>query len=836
VTPRRTCQCNAVKSQGPGQDAGLRVSITRVTDSVNSGFISVSEPGRGAALRRLAGIQDGPGCRRPAARSVCPVIFDLASLISFRPSVSKQSVSQLKMKTFAYARSYIHFPVLFTTMKVLICLAHGLDSNLNIGWENESLPCNPQFPACNKMGPNSLGRSSGIDSTSNLCIQESVCQGETLDSDSPFDFKECSCSRKDDEFLDKIGCKADRCKAYGFSLAGSPEICGPLQKSQRGYSIPCVIVSNTSICWQPNPCSAYHFAELDCFPGSSHCILPDSDSHWNISSSICNAGYYQQGEPKAAPCRKCTACHRNATARGACANRTDAITCVCGPGLAGTGLAADGDAACRPCPAGTVPAGAEYAPAFTFEAMLSAAGNRSASLALALLPWVPAAVSLEQSAVAIAHALAAAGVSFDAPCQAAVPFLALPGLILSTVPGAVYPAGFAVAVTTSRPPIAAAGQPPLVSAVTTFVAVRWDNRASAAAARAGNASNASAPQVRMEGFPIGSARRAAAACNSTAGEWRYTPINTTNASAAAASRAACGCPANSPCGREATACDAVPGASAAWAVVGLPPSFCAANATPGAGGGGGLAFNDQLRLALGLGIGLGVGVLLPALAGTGWLARRRIKERVTVVPAQAPPAVAGAGAASSRPRAAMLPPGALPVQREASPRPRPPPPAAGWLAPPPEALAAVRAARPAVADAAAGGASELWNPTPPSATAAAAAAATAVTAPVTTTQPGEALRAAGPPPQLQPPLLLQLPTAAGPAVGATLLAVAGHSAAPTAAGPAAGVDAPRRRLVLRPLPPVRVAPGRAGAAGRPPVYAGPAGPAEPGPGEGFLPG
>jgi hypothetical protein len=118
-----------------------------------------------------------------------------------------------------------------------------------------------------------------------------------------------------------------------------------------------------------------------------------------------------------------------------CAARRDTL-CRCPESLVGNGT---GPAGCAPCPDGAVKNGTRCVPTgFSFAATLAAAGNRSAALALARGPWAPANVSLAQSAQALAAALIAAGLRFGAPCTASVPFLAVPGLMLSTVPGAVY--------------------------------------------------------------------------------------------------------------------------------------------------------------------------------------------------------------------------------------------------------------------------------------------------------------------------------------------------------------------------------------------------------------
>jgi hypothetical protein len=187
---------------------------------------------------------------------------------------------------------------------------------------------------------------------------------------------------------------------------------------------------------------------------------------------------------------------------------------------------------------------------------------------------------MDQSRLALSLALLSAG-GFDSPCTAAVPFLALPGLIISTVPGTIYPSNYAIAVRTSLPLAydqQAAGQS-LVSPVLHFSGV----------AGAGNRQ----VHVHLTGFPLSSDRKSSSC--TTENEWRYKQLVPSSDTSTT-----CTCPANSLCSGQ-TSCTCIPEAGSRWAIVSVPTTVCTVTATSGGSGS-----------ELGLGLGLGLG--LPALA------------------------------------------------------------------------------------------------------------------------------------------------------------------------------------------------------------------------------
>ena len=111
------------------------------------------------------------------------------------------------------------------------------------------------------------------------------------------------------------------------------------------------------------------------------------------------------------------------------------------------------------------------ATAFSFEDMLAALGSLSNAQAVLFLPWRPANISLAQSQFAIAAAMAKAG-GFDVPCTAAVPLLVVPGFLMLSIPGVVYPTGFGVAVSTRCTAALARSSKPRVNAPERFCRTR----------------------------------------------------------------------------------------------------------------------------------------------------------------------------------------------------------------------------------------------------------------------------------------------------------------------------------------------------------------------------
>lgn len=248
-----------------------------------------------------------------------------------------------------------------------------------------------------------------------------------------------------------------------------------------------------------------------------------------------------------------------------------------------------------------------------FSQIFAAVGNLSLATAIATSKWVQTEISGSQAQVLAAAAIQQAG-GFGVPCKAAVPFLAVPGLVMKTMEGVVYPAGFAVSIQTSMPSMLAMALAPVISSVVTLTGV---------------VSNSSIPiKIQISAYPLFSARRSGSLLSrrdshcDTGTEWRYTkqgmPLNF-----------ACNCPANLLCSGETT-CSISPKANDSWMVIKLNSSVCATQTTQA------MAVNpaapktttslpsqistptpaqpkstdDSLALGLGLGLGLGLPLAL----------------------------------------------------------------------------------------------------------------------------------------------------------------------------------------------------------------------------------
>ena len=93
------------------------------------------------------------------------------------------------------------------------------------------------------------------------------------------------------------------------------------------------------------------------------------------------------------------------------------------------------------------PASTSASSSFSFSDMLAALGSLSSALAAEAMPWSPTTITLAESQAAVSAALAKAG-GFGKPCTAAVPLLVVPGFLMVSIPGVVYPADFAVSLST----------------------------------------------------------------------------------------------------------------------------------------------------------------------------------------------------------------------------------------------------------------------------------------------------------------------------------------------------------------------------------------------------
>jgi hypothetical protein len=253
-----------------------------------------------------------------------------------------------------------------------------------------------------------------------------------------------------------------------------------------------------------------------------------------------------------------------------------------------------------------------------FSQILAAVGNLSLASAIATSTWVATVISTSQAQALAAAAIEQVG-GFGVPCTAAEPFLAVPGLVMKTVVGVIYPPGFAVSIQTSMPSIFAMALAPVISSVVTLTGVM---------------SNSSIPvKLQLSAYPLSSARRSGSfvsrrALGCDAGtEWRYTQLGMPLSFA-------CNCPANSLCSGETT-CSISPQANDSWMVIKLNTSVCATQSTqttPAAAVIQALTSsslpvqtsiptpalaqspgNDSLALVLGLGLGLGLPAALAAL-------------------------------------------------------------------------------------------------------------------------------------------------------------------------------------------------------------------------------
>jgi hypothetical protein len=214
-------------------------------------------------------------------------------------------------------------------------------------------------------------------------------------------------------------------------------------------------------------------------------------------------------------------------------------------------------------------------------------------------------MTIEQASELLASALELAG-GFDFRCNVTVPFVVVPGLIMQTVIGAVYPEGFSVAVQTISPP---ADMENAISAVTVFTDVVN-----------------SGPDVEVEivGYPqqtSASVRRKSSCAPGM--EWRYSRIG-------APPEEACKCPANPSCSG-GTSCSFEPLAEDSWVVIAVNATFCTGvdNAT---------TVRSQKSpdddFALSIGLGLGLGLLFSAFLGatTYYVLTRRSLEVPKAVP------------------------------------------------------------------------------------------------------------------------------------------------------------------------------------------------------------
>jgi hypothetical protein len=214
------------------------------------------------------------------------------------------------------------------------------------------------------------------------------------------------------------------------------------------------------------------------------------------------------------------------------------------------------------------------APSTTISPVIVA--NDTKAQTVAQSPFVETKTTLAQAEQLMAAAIAQAG-GFGVPCTKSVPFIVVPGLVMQTVVGAVYPKGFTVAVQTASPP---AEMEDAISAMVRFTAV---------------ANSGPDVLIEIQGFPMAAAgtaqRRGAAGCL-PGKEWRYSQLG-------APPQNACKCPPNPTCSG-GTSCSFQPQANESWLVIAADKSLCAPNQPQ----------DDNLGLGIGLGLGLGIPFVL----------------------------------------------------------------------------------------------------------------------------------------------------------------------------------------------------------------------------------
>jgi hypothetical protein len=242
---------------------------------------------------------------------------------------------------------------------------------------------------------------------------------------------------------------------------------------------------------------------------------------------------------------------------------------------------------------------------------------------IAQSPLAETKMTLGQAGKLVAAAMGQTG-GFDVPCNVSVPFIAVPGLIMQTVKGTVYPKSFSVAVQTMliTQTVKGAAYPKRSSVAVQTMAPPADMEEAVSAITKFSDVTNSGPGVKIEilGFPQqpsgnSSARRGTECMPGM--EWRYARMD-------APPGEACKCAPNVLCSG-ATSCSIEPRNEDSWLVIMVNKSLCAAiaNATlksqavPGHG------------FAVSIGLGLGLGLLFTSfLGGLAYfvLARKTAKE------------------------------------------------------------------------------------------------------------------------------------------------------------------------------------------------------------------
>ena len=228
-------------------------------------------------------------------------------------------------------------------------------------------------------------------------------------------------------------------------------------------------------------------------------------------------------------------------------------------------------------------------------------------------PWNPANITPVEFFDALSNVMQLTG-GFGVPCRFSAPFIAVPGLVVYTSPGTIYPRDFFMSIET-RLPSPSEKLLGYVSAVVDLNDVSYTVAAN------------SQLLIILGSFPPVLSRRLSNAGSSLcpAGtEWRYVSIG-------APDQLACACPANRMCSGE-TVCSISPKSGSAWVVKSISSALCnATNSTKGQsiliGGGGG---QSMVPIIVGVCVGVGLAIILTLvfiyLIRNGTIKMNRTKE------------------------------------------------------------------------------------------------------------------------------------------------------------------------------------------------------------------
>lgn len=330
-----------------------------------------------------------------------------------------------------------------------------------------------------------------------------------------------------------------------------------------------------------------------------------------LGCKLCSSGTYQSvsGVTSSAACLRCgSGTYQTGTGMGSSSNCTlcsagtyqsdsgsASSSCIlCGAGTYQSGLGFSSSASCLLCSAGTYGTGMGFVSAsnctagVSIEEILGAVGDdgsaSSRSAEIALRPWSRVVVSEADFSLILTKIL-------SVPRPTPVTLLAVPGLIMKTIPGTNY----------------------------SQLKFRHDSRKPANSNKEMSSSTIFATAVnprrifvQLNAFRFSGSGRRAAQCPAGV-EWRYAKVGAPEADA-------CKCPPNPNCDG-ATSCNVIPQAGEEWQVLAVSTSLCSSS--------------DDNSRAVGLGVGLGIG--LPIVLGMVYLAYKSMLTKEPVKEKQVPP-------------------------------------------------------------------------------------------------------------------------------------------------------------------------------------------------------